>query len=371
MKLKKILATAMAAVMAVAMLPASVKADTIEGGGVYLDTEVYNVVLPTTANMKFYLDPQGLTSMDSTGNIDSADLGKIVANTSSMSAINKSSVPVGLKMTYVVSGAGISVQGASGISDETGNEVAVSVTASMGGTYRGESVWDATSGSAVDTTTSGAITATPTFAGTAGSPGVATYIMGKADYDIEYSGTADDDKYDSTKYSYKYKQNTGSEIKLEIGGSCSKDGDWSDLAEGRTTLSLEATFKFYKVNDSTPASTTIDTGAEVSAESGPRVTIDAGLKVTATGLTAEHNYRGGSLTYYLKKPGESAFTKYPVQSSWMNWNSEGTWSATDGGYFDATLKSNWLDASRGGTVYVTITFADGTFITSNEVVVPN
>lgn len=265
MKLKKILATALAAVMAVAMLPASVKADTIEGGGVYLDTEVYNVVLPTTANMKFYLDPQGLTTLDpDTGVINDADKGKIVANTSSMSAINKSSVPVGLKTTYVVSGAGITVQGASGISDESGNEVAVSVTASMGDTYSG-SVWDATAGSAVDTTSSGAITATPTYAGTVGSAGEATYIMGKADYEIKYNGTTDDDQYDSTKYSYKYKSGTGSEIKLEIGGSCSKDGDWSDLAAGRTTLTLEATFKFYEVDDSTPASTTIKTD-EVAPE---------------------------------------------------------------------------------------------------------
>lgn len=294
MKLKKLLATAMAAVMAVTMIPASAKADTIEGGSVYIDTEVYNVVLPTTATMKFYLDPQGLTSMDEDGNIADDKKGQIVANTASMSAINKSSVPVGLEMSYAVTGGGISVKNDATSVDDTGNDVAVSVTADMGTQYTTGGVWDTTG--TVDITSPGAITATPTFAGTTGAPEEVTYIMGAADYDIEYNGKTDEDKFDSSKYSYVYEAGTGSEIKLMIGGACSKDGDWSGLPEETNKLRLEAIFKFVKVDTTDPTNVSAKT-----EEVGAIPTLDGSENYTI-------DYQGAWTSLYLVSAGGTKVT---------------------------------------------------------------
>lgn len=345
MKVKKILATAMAAVMAVTMLPTTAKADIITGGGVYLDMEVYKVVLPTTSSMKFYLDPQGLTTLDNTNGTVGASAGTVVANQQSMSAVNKSSVPVGLKVGYKVittSGSAIqvvdTVNAPADVQDATDNTVAISVEASTDtSTYTGGKAWTASSGTAtVDTTSGGAITADVVYAGGT-TENNAYYLMSEATYKAKYNGGADGDKYDSKNYSFNYEANTGSELKLKIGGYCSKTTDWSAIAKGTETISLEAVFTFVKT---TTAGTdvTLDESASVGTIQHSDGTTDVSFTYTGAWVAGSIKIKNqGGQTFtppardfgpegYVRDEATSTVTiKAPLLKTWKGLASSSGW----------------------------------------------
>jgi uncharacterized repeat protein (TIGR02059 family) len=70
------------------------------GDAPYVDTTVYEVVLPTTLAMDFTLDPQGLASLAPGQTAPDTDLsatrGKVIARSAAPTMINRSSVPVQL-----------------------------------------------------------------------------------------------------------------------------------------------------------------------------------------------------------------------------------------------------------------------------------
>lgn len=122
MKLKRILAGAMAMTMVLATNVTPVSAAqanktgnlTVEGDTTYVDTTIYKVTLPTSSSLKFTLDPEGLigyfadSANASATTVASADLsaykGKIVGSGSDVIA-NESSVPIQLTCKYYVTNA--------------------------------------------------------------------------------------------------------------------------------------------------------------------------------------------------------------------------------------------------------------------------
>lgn len=288
MKARKMLAATLAVTTLTTMTSMPVLADTIEGGTVYIDQDVYNVVLPTTASMKFYLDPQGLTTLGNDGTAG-ASKGTIVGASLDMHAINKSNAPVALSASYTLeakkkddtAATGITVVDALADADAitalkgaTDKKVAVSVAAATDATtYTAGKAWKA-GDSGTDITGTAMSAADTVYAKAAGAP--VTYIMDKATYTAKMKDGATD-QYDSNSYEMEYTANTGTDLKLTIGGYCSEKADWSAYAKGDEKLILSAVFGFKKVDNSTPANTTVKTD---EIEVVPEVTSSQDATVT-------------------------------------------------------------------------------------------
>ena len=252
MKLRKILATTLAIAMAVAAIPAvTAKADTIESGTAFLDTEVYNITLPTTSTQKFYIDPLGLSDKVIAG---ANNAGKIIGATT-MSAINNSSKPVNfeVKANLVASSpAAITVvtTGALTTYDNVGSGPALrlDITAADG-QLAGATI-----------VTKGGIDGGTALSAAAETVGVAVsgagitsvkYGMAPAGYQIVTNSAIDatklDEVFDGSKYTFK-QVSTGSSIDFTLGGECTKLTDWSAYSNGDMTLKLDITFKVTKEN---------------------------------------------------------------------------------------------------------------------------
>lgn len=289
MKARKMLAATLAVATMTGMMSMPVLADTIEGGTVYIDQDVYNVVLPTTASMKFYLDPQGLTTLGDDGTAG-ASKGTIVGASLDMHAINKSNAPVALSANYTLEAkkkdntatTGITVvdtladdTAITALKNSTDKKVAVSVAAATDATtYTAGKVWKA-GASGTDITGTAMAAADTVYAKEASGADV-SYIMDKATYTAKMKDGATD-KYDPNSYEMEYTANTGTDLKLTIGGYCSEKADWSSYAKGDEKLILSAVFGFKKVDNSTAASTTIKNEA---IEVVPEVTPDQDVTVT-------------------------------------------------------------------------------------------
>lgn len=289
MKAKKILATTLAVATMTSMMSIPVLADTIEGGTVYIDQDVYNVVLPTTASMKFYLDPQGLTTLGSDGTPGSSK-GTIVGASLDMHAINKSNAPVALSAKYTLEAKKTDDTAATDITvvdtfadadaitalrNSTDKKVAVSVAAATDATtYTAGKAWKAVADETDITGTSMSAADTVYAKQTTGES--VNYIMDKATYTAKMKDGATD-KYDPNSYEMEYTANTGTDLKLTIGGYCSEKADWSAYAKGDEKLTLSAVFGFKKVDNSTADKTTIKTD---EIEVVPEVTPDQDVTVT-------------------------------------------------------------------------------------------
>lgn len=258
MKFKKLFASALAIALAATIIPATpAKADiTATGGATFVNTEKYEVKLPTTASQKFYLDPQGLavvaTNGSGKGDLPTTGAGIIVGK-EKMQIINNSSRPVDVKVGYLL--------------DTDVNEIDVLALGSSGSAIN-----------AVETDTKPAIcltvnaTNTKALAVTAGSVTLAqnatssiaaattnsainpnyteTYTLEDADYVAEFKGSDPTDFeqiHDSSKYEYNM-VTSGAALDLEIGGVCNKYGNYSAFTGATPTkLDLKLTFKLYKV----------------------------------------------------------------------------------------------------------------------------
>ena len=299
MKFKKLFASALAIALAATIIPATpAKADiTATGGATFVNTEVYDVKLPTTASQKFYLDPQGLavvaTNGSGKGELPTTGAGIIVGK-EKMQIVNESSRPVDIKVGYLL--------------DTDENEIDVLELASSG-----------TAINAVETDTKPAIcltvnaTNTKALAVTAGSVTLAqnatssiaaattnsainpnyteTYTLEDADYVAEFKGSDPTDFeqiHDSSKYEYNM-VTSGAALDLEIGGVCNKYGDYSAFTGATPTkLDLKLTFKLYKVGSTD----------EVDAVAGPTIKLVKGspasvaLSTTAQRVTSITNPSG-------------------------------------------------------------------------------
>lgn len=272
MKARKMLSATLAVATMSTMMSMPVLADTIEGGTVYIDQDVYNVVLPTTASMKFYLDPQGLTTLGSDGSAGTSK-GTIVGASLDMHAINKSNAPVALSAAYTleakkkddtaVTAGSITIvdtladaDAITALRNSTDKKVAVSVAAATDATtYTAGKAWKA-GASGTDITGTPMSAADTVYAKETSGGAAVNYIMDKATYTAKMKDGATD-KYDPNSYEMEYTANTGTDLKLTIGGYCSEKADWSAYAKGDEKLTLSAVFGFKKVDNSTASSTTI------------------------------------------------------------------------------------------------------------------
>lgn len=255
MKFKKLFASVLAIALAVTAIPAtSAKADVIEGSAAFLNTEVYKTVLPTTASQKFYLDPQGLSQVGQTGQaaLPTGNKGQIVGK-STMAAINLSSRPVKMSVSYVLdvdaadmdvvslANSGTAITNAA--DTVTKPAVCLTVEASVTSTSPAKAVTGASVLAAANTKS--AFTATP-------------YEFEAADYEAVTKAAFDandlDELYNADNYEYKM-VTTGASIELQIGGICLAHGDYSAFTGANAKpLNLDMTFKFTKDDGSDLAS---------------------------------------------------------------------------------------------------------------------
>lgn len=258
MKLKKLFASVLAIALAAAAVPATtVKADTIEGQAAYLNTEVYQTVLPTTASQKFYLDPQGLSGVASGSPSDvpvDPEAGQIVGKTT-MSAINLSSRAVKMDVTYVldVDSNDMTVESTTSAAiaaTATKPAICLVVSAKNNGTKAVSANAIALAPGATDSVTA---VASGTALNTNGT-GKQEYDFAAASYQVVTKNAIDindkDALYDPSNYDYK-RMDEGASIELEIGGTCSKAGDYSAFTGANAkSLNLNMTFKFTKADGS-------------------------------------------------------------------------------------------------------------------------
>lgn len=352
MKARKMLAATLAVATMTTMMQMPVLADTIEGGTVYIDQDVYNVVLPTTASLKFYLDPQGLTTLNADSNPQSSK-GTIVGASVETHAINKSNKPVALSATYKLeaktkddtAATGITVVDAfadadaiTALKNATDKKVAVSVAAATdASTYTSGKAWKAGTTN-TDLTGAAMATADTVYAKAAGES--VTYIMDKATYTATMKDGATD-IYDSNSYEMEYTANSGTDLKLTIGGYCSEKADWSAYAKGDEKLILSAVFGFKKVDNSTETAATVGTEEievvpEFTSSQDATVTFSeaptAGkVTITAPGGTA---YTPTAANISSGNPvavsGNSVIVKASTLAIWQNTNGfgKGTYTVT-------------------------------------------
>lgn len=100
---KKFLASFMALTMAAAPMSAYAAPYSINGTGTItiLETEIYNVVLPTDKSIDFNVDPYGILTMDPGATLDDVvSKAAGIVTSSATAVINKSSVPIDVNMQF-------------------------------------------------------------------------------------------------------------------------------------------------------------------------------------------------------------------------------------------------------------------------------
>lgn len=251
MKLKKILATTLAVAMAVIAIPATTAhAEWVDSQTAYITQEVYKVTLPTTAGQKFYLDPQGLTSIAKTGTLDPNAKGQVIGATT-MTAINKSSKQVILKINanMVVSGGGATI----------GTQTTSAIQELSGTTKPAICLY--TQSTVSNKTVTGAALMTvgqsqnKIIAETPG--GVTTsfdYTLADGVYKAVTKSAIDtsdlDALYNPKNYDYKMVESGGA-LNIRLFGTCSPNGDYTSITSGETQVLLDMVFKMYKADGTT------------------------------------------------------------------------------------------------------------------------
>lgn len=249
MKLKKLIALAATATLAMSSMTAFASELEIGGDLDYVNTTIYNLTLPTSESLAFKLDPQGLTSLDA-GKYDSSKAGLITSETP-MTAINKSSVDVKLSATFYIVDSSDKVALKSSISDEKANEIALTVTA--------------------DDTTNTVINVTEK---TKDDATAKDFAMTKATYNFAKDANGD--------YTYELDDSTGSTLNLTIGGNIAKEADWSAYTgDDAATITLHAVFKFTNADGDAIDAEAADTTPVYSKANGAEITLDTTKNVVS------------------------------------------------------------------------------------------
>lgn len=377
MKAKQVLSTAFAAAMVFSTLYGMpVKAEEIEGGTVYIDKDIINVTLPTTASQKFYVDPQGLISVGK-GNGE-ANAGTVVGN-SDMYAVNRSSIPLALSVSYQLKDSaesdGVTVVSSlandaavTALQNDAAKKIAVSVSAVEVATdansknCKGHVFKEVAAGADI-TAASGMTTADVVYADTTAV--TTAYLMTAETYKAQLkAGKTDADAYDSSAYEYVIDSDAekASCVKLTIGGYCSTKADWSKYANGTENLKLDLVFKFKKLTTTVGDYTDAKVGTD-EVQVGPQISMTPSGLVTITGLTAEQNIKA-TKNVVIVKAGADGYS-YPFADKTVTANIAG-WTAAAGGTVTYQLKSDW-HVIDGDTVTVELTLSDGSKIKSGSV----
>lgn len=240
---KKLIATTLACAMVCTISPLTASATvgslpangSIDGDSdiVGLDTEVYDVIVPTTID--FAADPQGLLSFAESGTYDPDKAGNIISG--DCFVINKSSMPITVALTPTVKPTATGVQSITLVSDPTAVKAATGPafdlalqlvpTASVG--YK-------TSGSSITVDPSKATYSNTGFPITKLETDVATankieFQMEKAEYLPIYDGAPSgaDGKPTSSDFTYELVESLDTPpdaIGFKIAGSINQYADW-------------------------------------------------------------------------------------------------------------------------------------------------
>lgn len=240
----KLMAFALAASMIVA--PTTVFAESgqasgnqaVSGNGdaYYVDTTIYDVVLPTTATLNFKMDPQGLLDLSdgtaATLASLSANAGLIRTSVSSApSIINKSSMPISLTVSLnvaVKAKKDIVMSSVSQVNAGVSNNVVLYVVPSK------DSISQA---SAYASSGKGILLTTAALSSEAAYDSI-DFLLGSSTYTVSRNGAT---------YTYKYSGGaTGTGF--QVGGYVNKNADWSafDGSTPTKTLGIKAVFNFKK-----------------------------------------------------------------------------------------------------------------------------
>lgn len=258
MKLKKILATTLAVAMAVIAIPATTAhAEWVDSQTAYISQEVYKVTLPTTAGQKFYLDPQGLTSIAKTGTLDPNAKGQVIGATT-MTAINKSSKQVILKINanMVVSGGGATIDTTTtgAITELSGSNTKPAICLYTQSTVSNKTVTGAAL-MTVGQSENKIIAATP---GGVGSSNAFSYTLADSVYKAVTKSAIDTSDlealYNPKNYDYKMVESGGA-LNIRLFGTCSPNGDYTSITSGETQVLLDMVFKMYKADGTTELQT--------------------------------------------------------------------------------------------------------------------
>ncbi|MGD9559025.1 MAG: hypothetical protein AB7V55_00270 [Oscillospiraceae bacterium] len=319
-KMKKLVAVvaALSLVMAMSVTvfaadpPAAPEPIIVEGETVYVDTELYSVVLPTAAAFGFTLDPQGLLAVAE--GEDPASLKDLVGGriygSEAQSFVNNSSVPIKLSMD-------LTLASAAGTADEDAGEAVATFVTDI------DDVEDATGTHNVllvatpSTADLGSSEATyaPTEKGVALSDEAATFAFAlpAADYTVEYTGGDTlAEKLDGSNYSVDPVADTGTGNALKMGGYINSQADWTDftLTEEDAASTIKLTVEFSYAKDTDAADYTSESYDAIGAANLLKLA-DEAVKVDSPEVPAEpevvepeHDVKveaGGTESYSMTK----------------------------------------------------------------------
>ena len=281
-KHKKFLALLLSAILVFSLtLPVfASEQGTVTGDGdtSYVNTEVMEVILPTSDAWNFQLDPQGLLGGLRDGNSNSATMedlaayaGKIIAGDYAPVAINRSSYAMKLSVDVKLTGDAIATANEEATNAGTANNVNLNVIASKVKVATTTSIFDASS------EVEFALTKEDT---------TIDFVFSAAQYDfIDDNGTF---KFERRLYNPDDKDDENNDLngngtQLSLGGFVNVNADWSDFIETvdnnttippKSTVGIAAKFVLTKATDEEIAITKVDgaygliTGAAPSAAIG-------------------------------------------------------------------------------------------------------
>ena len=221
---KKVLALLTAAAITISIGTVSVFASgdvTGDGDTKYIDTDITEVILPTSSAWNFVLDPQGLEGLasGSSAGLDTLNGGGIIPTGTAPLAVNKSSYDMSLRVELKVTGDANVVATDTAVEADNGNNILLNVIASTadvntaGGTFAG-TVETALSTSGTDI----------------------QFVLAPAAYEVK-----------NTAGVYTYERvaaDDGHGTELQLGGKVNTKADWSAFTGTTPAKKVGITAKF-------------------------------------------------------------------------------------------------------------------------------
>ena len=232
---KKLIVVALTLIMALSMAVTTLAAipgnETIGGEGdtVYINTEIFEAILPTTGAWDFTLDPMGLAGANATFSNLEETAGLIIPGSFTPVAVNLSSVPLTLNVEVKVTGdANVITTNRAAVDEGTGTNILLNVVASTA----------MVNDPATD----------DPFAGTNATPiskegKILKFVLENAAYEYGKDG----DNFTYTRVA----ADLGHGTRLQISGFVNKDANWTDFTLPAAnplskSVGISATFSFAK-----------------------------------------------------------------------------------------------------------------------------
>jgi hypothetical protein len=244
---KKLVAVTLGTALTLSMVSSALASDvtsssqTVGGNGdiVYIDKDIYSVVLPTSENFNFVLDPQGLSAIATGSSLNFDDLqGGSIIGGAPVGAKNNSSYPVMLTVDLRITGAATAVNTKAAVEADTNNNILI---------YMEPTAATVTSLNATDTSLypDTAFVSSGKGYPVASGGTTLTFSLDKADYTVT--------KLSDGTFDPNIIENTGAGTLLQLGGFVNTKADWSTYTgdSPADTVALEAEFAFSSTDTST------------------------------------------------------------------------------------------------------------------------